>query len=169
MLKLSITIVLSLLVSCQGEPSPRSMKGNPNKMGPGQVDDALIAAIQSEKYEDAYRLMSTPYRNTVSYSTFKAAVSRNVYLKNSREIGCGSTNTQSQGPAKIHKRECILKSDVGNTHAELFYTMEDGEWRMTGITLGGTPAFPSHDPVATESKSETTVDVVNEKAAPADR
>ena len=145
------SVLLTLLVACEPPPVPKSSQSSPKpEMGPGQVDDALIAAIQSRRYEEAYRLMTTAYRNTVSLSTFRAAVKKNAYLNGSTGIGCSKLSTTGD----THYRECILHSDLGDTHAQLYYAIDDGEWRMTGMLLGGTPAFPGFDPVADEPTPE---------------
>lgn len=106
---------------------------------PGKVDDALIAHIQAGDYQQAYELMTSAYRDSVPLEDFERAVRGNRYLQTSKLIGCFRTVTWENA---VHLRECILRSEAGKAHATLHYALEDGQWRMTGIMIGGTPAFP---------------------------
>ncbi|MFC1611095.1 hypothetical protein ACFL6C_09055 [Myxococcota bacterium] len=121
-------------------PTPESGDGNKPTKSPGQVDDELIAHIQAGRYETAYALMTSGYQATVPLRDFEHAVSRNVYLKGSKGIGCGNITNYHGG---VHvRRDCIMRSEAGNVFTELYYALEDGEWRMTGIMIGGTSALP---------------------------
>lgn len=106
---------------------------------PGQVDDTLIAHIQDERWEQAYRLMSKAYRDGVSLRRFQESVSANPYLKTTTLIGCNHIETFEGG---VQRRDCILRSEAGNAYAQLFYSRDPEGWRMTGMLIGGTPAFP---------------------------
>lgn len=123
-------------------PVPRPATGGSGAgpaMDPGQVDDALIAHIQAGRYEDAYLLTTRAYRASVPLEDFTRAVRQNRYLQTSKLIGCFRVVTWE---GSVHLRECILHSAAGQAHATLHYALDEGEWRMTGIVIGGTPAFP---------------------------
>ncbi len=127
-----------------GAPStaPRPTAGGGDAtpaMDPGQVDDALIAHIQAGRYAEAYGLMTRAYRASVPLEDFARAARQNRYLQTSELIGCFRVVTWEDS---VHLRECILHSAAGKAHATLHYALDDGEWRMTGIVIGGTPAFP---------------------------
>ncbi|MEM9067753.1 MAG: hypothetical protein AAGE52_04580 [Myxococcota bacterium] len=142
-----LTVVLAL-TACKGPQSPSDTPLEPSRpvlhpltveSGPGEVDDNLIAHIQAEDYAAAYQLMATPYRESVPIAAFEDAVSHNAYLRSTRSIGCPEIQTWE---GRVHRRQCILESDVGSAHATLFYALETEGWRMTGMLIGGTPAFP---------------------------
>lgn len=141
---LFLTWVPSKLVESAFEsgsaPTQNSADGGEPRQDPGQVDDAFVAHIQAGQYAKAYALMTTAYQSTVPLRDFEHAVSRNAYLKGSREIGCGSITDYQRG-AHV-RRGCILSTATVNVYAELYYAMEEGEWRITGILIGGTPALP---------------------------
>lgn len=107
--------------------------------GPGAVDKMLIDHIQAERYEEAYALMARGYRETVPLDEFRRAVSGNAYLLTRQHIGCYHMVTYED---RVHIRNCVLESEVGMASATLYYALEEKEWRMTGITIGGVPAMP---------------------------
>jgi len=135
-------VVCLLAVACQSPDSPTggTTPSTEPRDDPGQVDDAFIAAVQAGRYADAYARMTRAYRATVPFADFEDAVKSNAYLKGSKMIGCGKVTNYHAG---VHvRRDCIMRSSAGNVYTELFYAKDEGEWRMTGIMLGGTPALP---------------------------
>jgi len=149
----SMVVVGLLTAACPPESPPGASAQAPkeSKEDPGKVDDAFIAAIQAGRYADAYARMTSGYRATVPFADFEHAVKNNAYLKGSKLIGCGALQTYHRG---VHvRRDCIMRSSAGNVYTELYYAMDEGEWRMTGIMLGGTPALPG---VASRQSEQAT-------------
>ena len=155
-MKSSVPLLL-LLAACEREappgPAPTTEPGPPPgprvhqldaDSDPGQVDDTLIAHIQAQRWEPAYELMSAAYRRGVSLQRFERAVSANEYLRTTTIIGCSHIETFELG---VQRRECILQSEAGNAFAQLYYARDPEGWRMTGMVIGGTPAFPSPETV----------------------
>lgn len=154
-------LLLLLVLGCEREAPPRPEQPAAAPPGPqvhqldegsdpGQVDDTLIAHIQDERWERAYMLMSAAYRRGVSLERFQRAVSANQYLKTTTLIGCSHIETFELG---VQRRECILQSEAGNAFAQLYYARDPEGWRMTGMVIGGTPAFPSPE---TDGRIRTT-------------
>lgn len=144
-----LPLLLLVVLGCEREAPPGPPPGPPagpevhelnEGSDPGQVDDTLIAHIQDERWDRAYLLMSAAYRRGVSLERFQRAVSANEYLRTTTLIGCSHIETFELG---VQRRECILQSEAGNAFAQLYYSRDPEGWRMTGMVIGGTPAFPS--------------------------
>ena len=145
-------LALVLLAACTKDEPPRpGPPAAPAAQGPqvheltedsdpGQVDDTLIAHIQEQRWEPAYQLMSAAYREGVTLDRWQHAVAANEYLKTTTMIGCSHVETFQLG---VQVRECILQSEAGNAFAQLYYSRDPEGWRMTGMVIGGTPAFPT--------------------------
>jgi len=122
--------------------APAAPDERPAPRDPGKVDDELIDHIKNERYAAAYALTTSAYREMVGLDRFAAAVAGNPYLTTVRGIGCHDVTTWGDS---VHVRKCILRAEAGNAFATLHYSLEDGEWFMTNIVIGGTPAFPGPD------------------------
>jgi len=139
-----VGFAIYMFLSMRSVPTPSGQppagQGETGGAGdPGKVDDALIAHIQAGRYGEAYQLMTSAYRDSVPLEDFERAARGNRYLQTSKMIGCFRVVTYEKS---VHLRECILRSEAGNAYATLHYALENGKWRMTGIMIGGTPAFP---------------------------
>lgn len=162
----AILAALTLVAGCEpvgsaegGEPLPaRNLRGMPpgsalkSDASPGEVDDALFGHFLREEFDQAYALMSEGYRASVPLPRFRDAVAHNAYLKATREVGCFHVATHEH---VVHVRECILFTASGGVHAMLYYERERVGWRLTGMLIGGTPAFPGPGgPSASEAVPE---------------
>ncbi len=140
-------VLVALLATCgckkdDTDLHPVPVPQEPRGPSPGEVDDQLIAHVQAGQYDLAYGLMTQAYRDSVPLQRFSASVSRNQYLRTSQSIGCDSVVTHG---GDVHVRECTLQSTAGNARATLYYARDRGQWRMTGMLIGGVPAFPGPD------------------------
>ena len=157
--RLTVAVLCVAAVGCQWQwpdiPTRSSPSGSAAVDGeatrdPGEVDDELIAHIQNRRFAEAYALTTAASRDSVPLEVFASAVAKNRYLMTSKLIGCHRWVTYE---GAVHLRECVMTSEVGKAYATLHYAMDGGEWRMTGIVIGGTPAFPGPS-VAESSGSE---------------
>jgi hypothetical protein len=114
-----------------------------SRSSPGDVDEQFFAHLRAQNWSQAYALMTENYRSMISLERFTAAVEDNPYFKSTEpeSVRCSSIKTTE---GVVHHRQCILFSKAGATHCELFFAADKGEWRLTGVTLGGLPALPGH-------------------------
>ena len=115
------------------------------------VDDAFIAHVQAGRHADAHALLARAYREAVPVDLFSAAIEKNAYLKTTQLIGCYHEITNDH---VLHRRDCILRSDAGVQYFTLLFTLEDGEWRIAGVTIGGIQALPDYGDAALWKKVE---------------
>lgn len=93
--------------------------------------------IAAGRYDAAYARTSAGYRSMTSLQQFRAAVSRNIYLRGTRSI---SFNTLAEN-GRAASAKGVLSSTVGDVMVEVDFTEQPDGYAIIGVMTGGTPAL----------------------------
>ncbi len=129
--------------------SPAPVKPPSGTMSMDGALRAFIGNVRDGEWDHAYSLMAPRYRATVSVDEFTRTVRAHAYFytptsldsfKNGSNANTGFLNGLVHGPAGTY--------DIVAT-----FVSEGGEWRISGLTVGGSEVLPRFavPPAATSS------------------
>ena len=135
--------------SCQGETKagfelPEWAKETTRSTG-GLFGAAsgFVADLSAGRHEAAYGRMSASYRKAVSLDRFRQAVTTHPYLGAARGVTVRKVSTTG---GQIGQATGFLQTSDGSVNVSFHFSQETEGWRITGVTLAGSPAL-SREPV----------------------
>jgi hypothetical protein len=110
-----------------------------------RVAGTFVQHLAAGRYEDAYALMASAYRQTTPLAAFRAACTASPFLSTAASVNISRTREErapgQQGRGSLSGTG-VLISRAGTVDVTFFFVDDPGGVAIVNVNVAGTPALP---------------------------
>jgi hypothetical protein len=110
-----------------------------------RVATAFVQHLSAARYEDAYAMMASAYRQTTPLEAFRAACGASPFLFSATSVSLSRTR-EERAPGQTERGSLsatgVLVTRSGTVDVTMYFVDDPGGVAVLNVTVAGTPALP---------------------------